>query len=175
MTCRICYEPDNLTSVCKCDGSVKWVHIQCIQKWIDVSQRRNCELCHEPFEHRLLRAPPIFRIYYVETVSLGFFLGSTYAIFLWINALLAIKWLTILNFVLFNMVLVFLSLALVRVRKLLWPMIFAYLGAYTILNVIMNIIHYFPAVVPFYLGDAFIILALLTTDVFAVYFRNNRV
>lgn len=175
MTCRICYEPDNLTSVCKCDGSVKWVHIQCIQKWIDVSQRRNCELCHEPFEHHLLISPPAFKVSYIETVALGFFFGSTYTIFVWINAMFVIKWLTIVNFVLFNMVLVFLSLVLARVRKRMWPMILAYMGAYTMLNVVMNIIHYSPLVVPFYMGDAFIILALLTADVFAARFRDNRV
>lgn len=86
-----------------------------------------------------------------------------------------IKWLTIVNFVLFNMVLVFLSLVLARVRKRMWPMILAYMGAYTMLNVVMNIIHYSPLVVPFYMGDAFIILALLTADVFAARFRDNRV
>jgi len=175
MTCRICYEPDNLTSVCKCDGSVKWVHIQCIQKWIDVSQRHNCELCHEPFEHRLLISPPAFKISYVETVALGSFFGSTYTIFVWINAMFVIKWLTILNFVLFNMVLVFLSLVLARVRKRPWPMILAYMCAYTILNIVMNIIHYSPLVVPFYLGDVFVVLVLLTTDIFATRFRDNRV
>jgi hypothetical protein len=86
-----------------------------------------------------------------------------------------IKWLTILNFVLFNMVLVFLSLVLARVRKRPWPMILAYMCAYTILNIVMNIIHYSPLVVPFYLGDVFVVLVLLTTDIFATRFRDNRV
>jgi hypothetical protein len=108
-------------------------------------------------------------------VLLGLLLGSIYAIFFWINAILAIKWLTIANFVLFNMVLVFLSLVLARVRKRLCPMIFAYLGAYTMLSVIMNIIHYFPAVLSFYLGDVFVILVLLTADIFAAHLRDDRV
>jgi len=174
MTCRICYEPDNLESVCKCNGSVKWVHIQCIQKWIDVSQRRNCELCHEPFEHRLLKPPPAFKISYVEMVALGFFLGSTYTIFLCINVAFSFQLLPI-NFVLFNMGLVFLSLVIIGVRERLWPMILAYTCSYTMLNVIINIIRYFPLVVPYYIGDVVVILMLLVTDVFCAYFRNDRV
>ena len=175
MTCRICYEPDNLTSVCSCDGSVKWVHIKCVQKWIDVSQRRNCEICHDPFEHRLLMSPPALKVSYVEMVALGLFLGSTYTIFLCINAMFVIKWLTIINFVLFNTVLVFLSWVIIRVRERIWPMILAYTCSYTMLNVIINIIRYFPMVVPYYIGDVFVILAILTADILGTYFRNNRV
>lgn len=174
MTCRICYEPDNLVSVCKCNGSVKWVHVECIQKWIDISQRRYCELCHEPFEHGLLKLPPAFNVYYVETVALGFLLGSTYTIFLCINAAFSFQLLSI-NFALFNTVLVFLSLVIIRVRERLWPMILAYTGSYTMLNVIINIIHYFPLVVPYYIGDVIVIILLLTADVLSAYFRNNRV
>lgn len=54
-------------------------------------------------------------------------------------------------------------------------MILAYLGAYTMLNVAMNIVHYSPLVVPFYLGDVFVILVLLTADILGAYFRDNRI
>jgi|MDSY01.1.fsa_nt_gb hypothetical protein len=43
--CRICYEPDNLVSVCKCTGTVEYVHFECLQKWISVSGATHCELC----------------------------------------------------------------------------------------------------------------------------------
>jgi hypothetical protein len=175
MTCRICYEPENLESVCKCDGSVKWVHVQCVQKWIDVSQRRNCELCHEPFEHRLLMAPPAFKVAYVETLAIGFTLGCVYTMFAWLIGIFSIQWVSIINFVLLNVVFVFISLVFARARKRLCPMIIAYFSSYTMLNIIINIIHYSPISLPFYIGDISVILVLLTADIFGAHFRNNRV
>jgi len=47
--CRICYEPNNLHQLCKCDGTMKYVHKECIEKWIKVSNRKQCELCGEPW------------------------------------------------------------------------------------------------------------------------------
>lgn len=43
--CRICYEPGNLISVCKCAGTIEYVHFECLAKWIAVSGRTTCELC----------------------------------------------------------------------------------------------------------------------------------
>lgn len=44
-TCRICYEPENLKVLCKCNGTIKFVHKECIEQWIRVSHRKTCELC----------------------------------------------------------------------------------------------------------------------------------
>ena len=54
--CRICYEDGNLTTLCRCKGTVQKVHLECVLHWIDVSGRRKCELCgaiynvDQPFE-----------------------------------------------------------------------------------------------------------------------------
>ena len=53
-TCRICYEPCEQTSPCKCTGSMKYVHQECLDKWIRISGRRTCELCREPFDDQNL-------------------------------------------------------------------------------------------------------------------------
>ena len=47
--CRICYEPDNLVSVCKCTGTVEYVHFECLSKWISVSGATKCELCDSEY------------------------------------------------------------------------------------------------------------------------------
>lgn len=56
-TCRICYdiEKDNniLIHPCRCSGSVKFVHEECLKTWLlsagqDLSDRK-CELCHTEF------------------------------------------------------------------------------------------------------------------------------
>lgn len=47
--CRICYEPNNLISVCHCTGTTKYVHKECIIKWIHISKRETCEICHATY------------------------------------------------------------------------------------------------------------------------------
>lgn len=42
--CRICLE-DGGQHFCSCSGSCALVHIECLQKWIDVSHRDSCEIC----------------------------------------------------------------------------------------------------------------------------------
>ena len=44
-SCRICYEPDNLESLCECRRTVEFVHKKCVEHWIRVSGKPNCELC----------------------------------------------------------------------------------------------------------------------------------
>ncbi|RZC40716.1 RINGv domain containing protein [Asbolus verrucosus] len=47
--CRICHvnnvPSENLISPCKCKGSLAYVHLSCLEKWINESFRLNCELC----------------------------------------------------------------------------------------------------------------------------------
>jgi len=51
MTCRICFEPDPpLFHPCKCDGSIKWIHEECLFQWIRLrtdDSNHKCELCKE--------------------------------------------------------------------------------------------------------------------------------
>lgn len=175
MTCRICYEPENLVSVCKCDGSTKWVHIKCIQQWIDISKRKQCELCHGLFEHERLRPPQPFKVSYSETIIVGFFLGGVYTIFVWINMMFHLTWLSIANSVLFNSILIFLCLALTRVRKRTWSLIIAYFTTYAVFNTVMSIVHYDERLIPFYVSDISTVFILLTTDIFGAIFTNDRV
>jgi len=46
--CRICYDDDKqekLINPCKCDGSIKFVHQSCLEKWIETSKRDDCPQC----------------------------------------------------------------------------------------------------------------------------------
>ena len=49
MTCRICLEPNDLISVCNCDGTSKWVHEECIKKWVSIRRRDTCEICNAKY------------------------------------------------------------------------------------------------------------------------------
>src|SRR3990167_7919241 len=46
MSCRICMEnKPPLISPCNCKGSIKYVHKECITKWLKTSGKTTCELC----------------------------------------------------------------------------------------------------------------------------------
>lgn len=71
-TCRICLceqaEPDNpLVNPCKCAGTMKYIHIKCLQQWLKSRlqtrdtqiaftiawKNLDCELCKKPFPSKL--------------------------------------------------------------------------------------------------------------------------
>lgn len=46
--CRICHNgenPERLVSPCLCKGSLTYVHIYCLERWISTSRCTTCELC----------------------------------------------------------------------------------------------------------------------------------
>lgn len=52
-TCRICRgegsKEEPLFYPCKCSGSIKFVHQNCLMEWLSHSQKKHCELCKTPF------------------------------------------------------------------------------------------------------------------------------
>lgn len=55
-TCRICHCTESpgsglvkLISPCHCSGSLKYVHHNCLQQWLDATNSQRCELCKQPF------------------------------------------------------------------------------------------------------------------------------
>lgn len=52
-TCRICRseatDDDPLFYPCKCSGSIKYVHQDCLIQWLNHSNKKHCELCKTPF------------------------------------------------------------------------------------------------------------------------------
>ncbi|QSL65812.1 hypothetical protein MERGE_000090 [Pneumocystis wakefieldiae] len=53
LLCRVCCgensEEEPLFYPCKCSGTIKYVHDNCLIKWLQHSRRRDCELCRTPF------------------------------------------------------------------------------------------------------------------------------
>jgi len=51
--CRICRgeasDEQPLFYPCKCSGSIKYVHQNCLLEWLSHSQKKHCELCKTPF------------------------------------------------------------------------------------------------------------------------------
>ncbi|KAI1117156.1 hypothetical protein F5Y14DRAFT_405040 [Nemania sp. NC0429] len=60
-TCRICRgeatEDEPLFFPCKCSGSIKYVHQDCLMEWLSHSQKKHCELCKTAFRFTKLYSP----------------------------------------------------------------------------------------------------------------------
>ncbi|KAI4178089.1 MAG: hypothetical protein LQ346_007569 [Caloplaca aetnensis] len=60
-TCRICRaegsDDEPLFYPCKCSGSIKFVHQNCLMEWLSHSQKKHCELCKTPFRFTKLYHP----------------------------------------------------------------------------------------------------------------------
>ena len=60
-TCRICRgegsQEERLFYPCKCSGSIKFVHQNCLMEWLSHSQKKHCELCKTPFRFTKLYHP----------------------------------------------------------------------------------------------------------------------
>uniref|UniRef100_A0A0L0MXG3 RING-type E3 ubiquitin transferase n=1 Tax=Tolypocladium ophioglossoides (strain CBS 100239) TaxID=1163406 RepID=A0A0L0MXG3_TOLOC len=59
--CRICRGEGTATEPlfypCKCSGSIKYVHQDCLMEWLSHSQKKYCELCKTSFRFTKLYAP----------------------------------------------------------------------------------------------------------------------
>lgn len=60
-TCRICRSEgtaeEPLFYPCKCSGSIKFVHQDCLMEWLSHSQKKHCELCKTRFRFTKLYHP----------------------------------------------------------------------------------------------------------------------
>ena len=47
VVCRICRSEDDgrpLFYPCKCRGSIKYVHAECLESWLKMSKKQKCEV-----------------------------------------------------------------------------------------------------------------------------------
>jgi len=84
-TCRICRgegsEEEPLFYPCKCSGSIKYVHQNCLMEWLSHSQKKHCELCKTPF-----RFTKLYDAHMPSTVPIPVFLRQA-ALHTWKNLL----------------------------------------------------------------------------------------
>ena len=52
MTCRICLDEGDLIQPCNCTGTTAYVHEECLMKWLNISDRRDCEICKFDKNHK---------------------------------------------------------------------------------------------------------------------------
>ncbi|KAI1469510.1 uncharacterized protein F4812DRAFT_423416 [Daldinia caldariorum] len=94
-TCRICRgegtveEP--LFYPCKCSGSIKYVHQDCLMEWLSHSQKKHCELCKTPFRFTKLYSPnmPKRLPFYIFVTHMAKYLFRN--VLVWLRAVLVIS------------------------------------------------------------------------------------
>ncbi|KAK4751854.1 hypothetical protein SAY87_020652 [Trapa incisa] len=58
--CRICQEEDEVSSMespCACNGTLKFAHRKCIQRWCNKKGDINCEICNQDFSPNYFLPP----------------------------------------------------------------------------------------------------------------------
>lgn len=94
-TCRICRgegtPAEPLFYPCKCSGSIKFVHQDCLMEWLSHSQRKHCELCKTPFRFTKLYSPdmPKSLPFYVFASHMAKYLFRN--VLVWLRAVLVIS------------------------------------------------------------------------------------
>ena len=76
--CRVCHEesaPDStLYFPCKCSGTIKYVHQECLIEWLKISKNTNdrCEICGEnfSFKNEASTLTTWLRMFYVELLRI---------------------------------------------------------------------------------------------------------
>ena len=91
MQCRFCLEMDDkpMISPCRCSGTVKYVHKECIHKWVFqgnqiIEGRNNCSICKDTiFKFEFI--PPynqVNNLILLNTTAMSIFIQYLYIIFI---------------------------------------------------------------------------------------------
>ncbi|KAI1213375.1 uncharacterized protein F4807DRAFT_262971 [Annulohypoxylon truncatum] len=94
-TCRICRgegtPEEPLFYPCKCSGSIKFVHQDCLMEWLSHSQKKHCELCKTPFRFTKLYSPdmPKRLPLYIFVTHMARYLVRN--VLVWLRAILVIS------------------------------------------------------------------------------------
>ncbi len=98
-----------MISPCACTGTMAHVHKECLEKWIAVSHRSTCELCHTPFDGSLVRLPSLWFRWRSSPLAayafIAFVLGVSYAVGSWVDMTYvpAFHWQMFISCLLFNL------------------------------------------------------------------------
>ncbi|XP_008230768.1 PREDICTED: uncharacterized protein LOC103330006 [Prunus mume] len=72
--CRICQEEDfmdKLEAPCHCNGTLKFAHRDCIQRWINKRLSMICEICKQPYQQDYTMVLPPPQDVQAEDVTIG--------------------------------------------------------------------------------------------------------
>ena len=136
-TCRICYESHSLVNVCGCQGTAGFVHIECIEKWIEYSHRRTCEICHQPYEHPELVTYDVLLNWRLRQASIIVFLmGIIHGIAVWADSMMELRfvWIYVFTCGIFNALQIGIVHLFDLLRERYWPLHFCFFAGFVLGN-----------------------------------------
>ena len=71
-SCRICFDdenPDTFVEPCHCKGSMQFVHIKCLEKWISTSGIKICTICKYKYQRKVNYTPSLLKHFDNETAK----------------------------------------------------------------------------------------------------------
>ena len=69
-SCRICYDmKGSLIIVCKCSGTIQFVHQECLKLWLESSKLEHCQICN--FKYLIEKFRPGFKKVLIELLKDG--------------------------------------------------------------------------------------------------------
>ena len=93
-TCRICRgestATDRLHFPCKCSGTIKYVHQECLMEWLAHSRKKYCELCKTHFRFTKLYDPHMPKELPLSVFLKEAFIQTTSLLVLWCRAALVV-------------------------------------------------------------------------------------
>ncbi|KAI6044438.1 RING-variant domain-containing protein [Pisolithus marmoratus] len=105
-TCRICSAPGEpgqpLFHPCKCSGTIRYIHQDCLTTWLSHSKKKTCDVCKHPYAFRKVYAPdmpeklpPLLLVRRLAQQALFGVLFGLRAILITIVWLAVLPWITI--------------------------------------------------------------------------------
>ncbi|THH12440.1 hypothetical protein EW146_g7700 [Bondarzewia mesenterica] len=103
-TCRICSapaEPDQpLFHPCKCSGTIRYIHQDCLTTWLTHSKKKTCDVCKHPYAFTKVYAQDMPRHIPVILLLQRFIQHALFAILFCLRAVVvALVWLAVLPWV----------------------------------------------------------------------------
>lgn len=96
-TCRVCRTEAStdqpLFHPCRCRGSMKYIHQECLEFWLQHSNKRSCDICHTPFRFNIIydeSAPKYLPLRYIIAQAFSYFVSFQYLAVKSILALMAV-------------------------------------------------------------------------------------
>lgn len=64
--CKICHmgdiRGDDLCNPCRCSGTIKYIHRECLMSWIECSKIKRCDICHYEYRFQDIYKPDTPRV-----------------------------------------------------------------------------------------------------------------
>jgi hypothetical protein len=87
--CRVCHcegdESRPLYHPCKCSGTIRYIHQDCLRNWLEFSKKQTCELCGESFTFQKVYAtgaPPELSAWEIFIELLPTIMSTSYSAYL---------------------------------------------------------------------------------------------